>query len=351
MASGGISAFLTHKMKGWARRWGLVDRPREAGDERSSLPLGGGVAIFFTTTFLLLAALGGLEWVSRFFPERMPEELLLYLPGVRSRIPMLLCVLLGGACVFGLGLVDDRWGLGPVPKILVVTGVAVFLSFNDIRLSFFVSSFGVGMVITVGWVLLVTNAFNLLDNMDGLSAGVAMIAGFLMLGASLQTGHLFVAAYLVVFIGAVFGFLIHNLAPASIFMGDAGSLYVGYTISVLVILSTFYEPAYPVYPIVLPLIILAVPLYDTLSVIVIRFREGRAIFRGDKCHLSHRLVAMGMGVREAVLTIYLLTLSCGLVGLMLYRTDDVGAVIVAAQVILILSVLALLEQTGRRSRR
>jgi len=195
------------------------------------------------------------------------------------------------------------------------------------------------------------NSFNMLDNMDALSGGVAaiiclMLATTLVLNPDTAQGQpqLFVAAMLSVMLGALLGFLKHNWPPATIFMGDAGSYFVGYWIAIASLLST-YSGARGMTPhaVLAPLCVLAIPLYDMISVIWIRIREGRSPFQADKRHFSHRLVELGMTKKQAVVTIYLATITCSLGALLLPRTDFWGAWIVVAIVLCMLSLVGVLE--------
>jgi UDP-GlcNAc:undecaprenyl-phosphate GlcNAc-1-phosphate transferase len=206
-------------------------------------------------------------------------------------------------------------------------------------------------LMSVLWIVALINSFNMLDNMDGLSGGVAAIAAsILALMLILQPDpvtrqpQLFVAAMLLVLVGSLLGFLKHNWPPASIFMGDAGSYLVGYWIAIATLLTTYtgYQGQTP-HAILAPLCVLAIPLYDMCSVIWIRLREGRSPFEGDKRHFSHRLVDLGLSKKSAVLTIYLATLTCGLGALLLNRTDIVGAGVVVLMVAAVISLIAILE--------
>jgi UDP-GlcNAc:undecaprenyl-phosphate GlcNAc-1-phosphate transferase len=195
------------------------------------------------------------------------------------------------------------------------------------------------------------NSFNMLDNMDALSGGVAaiicgMFAMMLIVNPDPVQGQpqLFVAAMLLVLLGSLLGFLKHNWPPATIFMGDAGSYFVGYWIAIGSLLST-YAGAKGLTPhaVLAPLCVLAIPLYDMVSVIWIRVREGRSPFQADKRHFSHRLVDLGMTKKQAVVTIYLATITCSLGALLLPRTDIWGAAIVVAIVLCMLALVGVLE--------
>jgi len=152
-------------------------------------------------------------------------------------------------------------------------------------------------------------------------------------------------------VGALGGFLVFNFPPASIFMGDCGSTVVGYMLAVISIKATFYMEGRPFFPVVVPLLILSVPIFDTLSVVVIRLEQGRSPFAGDHNHFSHRLVALGMSRRLAVLTIYLVAAAVGLGATILYHTaGDTATLIVLIQATVVFMVIGLLERAGRRKR-
>jgi len=195
------------------------------------------------------------------------------------------------------------------------------------------------------------NSFNMLDNMDALSAGVAAIICMMMSlmllitpDSSLGQPQWFIAAMLMILTGALLGFLRHNWPPASIFMGDAGSYFVGYWIAIASLLSTYTgSKGGTPHAVLAPICLLAIPLYDMLSVIWIRIREGRSPFQADKRHFSHRLVDLGMTKKQAVVTIYLATITCSLGALLLPRTDVWGALIVVSIVLCMLALVGVLE--------
>ena len=154
---------------------------------------------------------------------------------------------------------------------------------------------------TVLWVVGLTNSFNMLDNMDGLAASVGLIVALLFCGAQIAVGSLFVPAVMLVVAGALAGFLVHNHSPARLFMGDAGSNFLGFLLGALTVAGTFTrdDPSHTFSPygVLAPLLVMAVPLYDMTSVILIRLSEGRSPFLGDRRHFSHRLVARGLTPR------------------------------------------------------
>jgi len=166
---------------------------------------------------------------------------------------------------------------------------------------------------------------------------------------ALSIGQLFVAATLAIFIGSVLGFLVWNFPPSKIFMGDSGSLVVGFILAVLTVRTTFLQPGESFgagwYAVFAPLVVLAVPLYDLIVVSLIRLSRGKSPFQGDTNHFSHRLVARGMSRRTAVLTIYLVTAATSVAAILLPQvTSTFGAMLIFAQTLLVLGVVLLLEQ-------
>jgi UDP-GlcNAc:undecaprenyl-phosphate GlcNAc-1-phosphate transferase len=200
--------------------------------------------------------------------------------------------------------------------------------------------------------LVIVNSLNFLDNMDGLAAGVTMVAACALLSAAVSVGQLFVSGWLCLLIGATLGFLLFNFPPARIFMGDAGSMVLGYMLAVLTMLITYYNPARSetvMYGLLAPLMVLVVPLYDFLSVLTIRIREKRNPMVGDTRHFSHRLVRKGMSPRAAILTIWLCTAVTGIAAVLLPQVNNIGAALLSAQTIGVLGVIAMLESVEKRA--
>jgi UDP-GlcNAc:undecaprenyl-phosphate GlcNAc-1-phosphate transferase len=160
---------------------------------------------------------------------------------------------------------------------------------------------------------------------------------------------LFVGGFLLVLSGGLLGFLWHNRPVAKLFMGDAGSYFVGFCIAVTTLLATYasYGEAGQ-HAVLAPLCVMAVPLYDMVTVLWIRVREGRSPFQADKSHFSHRLVDLGLTKGQAVLTIYLTTATCGLGALLLPRVALVGTIVVVLMIVCVLALIAILEAAPRR---
>lgn len=347
---------LVRVARSWARRVGFVDRPNVRKFHREPTPYGGGLAIWAAVWSVVGAGLVCAGWVERDAPPWIPPELARHAAGVVSRVGQLGVIFAGSVVLLVVGYVDDRRGMGPLAKLVAQLVVALGVALGGVRVTGFLPWPALHVLVTVAWIVVVTNALNLLDNMDGLSSGVAAIATLALTLAALASGQWFVAAFGLVLAGALLGFLWHNFPPATIFMGDTGSLNVGYLLAVLTIQGTYYAPSAGAgalggaHAVLLPLVVLAIPLFDTTSVILLRLRLGKPIYIGDTNHVSHRLVRMGMSPRRAVLSIYLMSLCTGIGAVLLPRVDGQGACLVGLQVLLMLLLVAQLEGEARRHR-
>jgi len=341
-----LSFVLCGLARRWAPRFGLIDSPGGRKAHFAPTPLGGGVAIWLAIVAVLgLAALA--LWVGA---RAMPQELALYVAGLWDRSGELLGILALATAVMLMGLFDDRSSLHWQFRLAVQFLMATILVAAGVRITLFApTSFRyITWFLTVVWIVGLTNAFNFLDNMDGLAGGVGLIAALLFACAQILVGSLFVPAVLFVVVGALGGFLVHNRYPAKLFMGDAGSNFLGFLLGCLTVAGTFTRPGYSPYSVLTPLLVMAVPLYDTASVVLIRLREGRSPFQPDRRHFSHRLVDRGLTPPRAVWTIYLVTLACGLGALLLHQIDALGAWVVVAQTVCLLGVVAVLEVSAPR---
>jgi UDP-GlcNAc:undecaprenyl-phosphate/decaprenyl-phosphate GlcNAc-1-phosphate transferase len=335
---------LTLLMRRVALRLDFVDKPGGRKAHAKVTPLLGGVAIFWAVSLPLLAV----AVAAHVYTPPVDSGLRHLLGGVASQTPLLLTIL---GCLAGmhvLGLVDDRRALGPYVKLAAQVGITALLVLTtDLRI---LTALGpvASAGLTILWIVAITNAFNFLDNMDGLSAGIAAVASAAFLITALTIGQLFIAAALALILGACLGFLCFNFAPASIFMGDSGSLVLGFLLAVLTVRTTFLPPGEDVvsrwYTLFAPVIVLAVPLYDLVVVSVLRLMRGRSPFQGDTNHFSHRLVRRGMSRRGAVLCIYLITGTTALAAAVLPHVHStLPAVLLFGQTLLILAVIGILE--------
>ena len=347
---------LTWLCRRAAVRLGQVDRPGERKLHERPIPVTGGIAIFWATALPVLGAIAAAWWLPSAAWDSLVASASEQLPGVRAQTGMAL-TLIGGLFLLHLtGLVDDRRNLGPFLKLFIQVAVALALAGPfEVRLLTLLG-LPVSVAVTVLWFVAITNAFNFLDNMDGLAAGVATVCGGILLACALISGQWFVAAVLALLIGALLGFLAFNFPPASIFMGDGGSLVIGFLIAFCSVRVTYTQlgPHAPAdshwWAVLTPLVVLAIPLYDLTSVTLIRLAQGKSPFVGDTQHFSHRLVQRGLTRPAAVFVIYACTLATGLGGILLTRASTGWqATLVAGQTVAILIVLALLERgTNRR---
>ena len=270
-----------------------------------------------------------------------------------NKIGQLLIVLLCVFVLFALGLWDDKKHLGPFFKLAVQFAVAIIAAaVADVRVEFFIESKIITVILSAVWIVLIINAFNFLDNMDGLAAGIAVIASCILFTAAALSAQVFVGGLAIVFIGILLGFLVFNFPPAKIFMGDAGSLVVGFFVALLTLRTTYYQEAQSGqwYSVFMPLVVMAVPLYDFISVTVLRISQGKSPFVGDTQHFSHRLKKHGLTDTQTVLTLYLATLCTGLGATFLYHVNLAGAILIFSQTFMILAIIAILETAAKNDK-
>ena len=280
------------------RKHGWVSKPRADRWHKSTPAFFGGVPLFAGFAALSIA----------FIP--WSNYLLWRLIGIAS-------------LMFVLGLVDDIYHLTPARKFagqLLAAGLLIFVGV----VYPLCGSMTVNIVVSVLWLVGITNAFNLLDNMDGLSAGIALIsAGYLVVFFAIG-GYRDQAVIVALSAGAIAGFLVFNFSPARIFMGDSGSLFIGFVLGATSILDVTHVAGVPVF-VLAPVTVLAIPIFDTLFVSVTRRLRGQAISEGGTDHSSHRLVRLGLRERRAVLLLYALSAGSGAVALLTRHSSSAGA--------------------------
>jgi UDP-GlcNAc:undecaprenyl-phosphate GlcNAc-1-phosphate transferase len=346
-----LALLLTPLFKQLSIQWGFIDQPdQERKIHTESMPLLGGAAVFcafaVNVVFNYLVVLPFASTVNLPFIE-MPD-VKMYLEGAFSVWPKLLVIVVGGGLMVALGMYDDKYELSAPKKFAAQIVIALLVACAGIRLTLFIHNAVVSYALTVLWIVAITNAMNFLDNMDGLCAGVGLICAALFgLIAGIQH-EFFVCLLAVALTGALIGFLPHNFKPASIFLGDAGSHFVGYMLAVLPICVTFYRHGTTptLLPVLIPLLVLAVPLFDLVMVMWIRLRHRQPVYQGDVNHLSHRLVRLGLPQSWAVTLIYLITLTLGLGATILLWSEMTAALVVIVQALCILAIVTLLERLG-----
>lgn len=287
----GLSLLLTPLLRKLAVKYGQLDKPTDIKTHKVPTPLFGGAAIFIAFSASLLAI--------RFctsFPTGTLRDL---------RI-----ILFGGAGMFLLGLVDDMMkprGLGVRVKFVVQFAIAIIVVYCGLRIRFLQPQY-VSAGLSIIWIVGVSNAFNLIDIMDGLSAGQAALAAFGFLLIAFPSESIYVNFASASLAGAAIGFLPYNFSKKyKIFMGDSGSLFCGFVLA-LIAMGTKYSNVNPL-GVYAPLFILAVPIYDTLFVSVLRLRRGHSPFMGSKDHFALRLEKLGFSRRRVVWLASLVTMS------------------------------------------
>ena len=301
-----LAVSSTPLVRSLAFRAGVLAKPGGYRIHPRPIPMLGGLAIY--GAFLIALFL----FADRFF------------------IPQLVGIFVGATWVSFLGLWDDRAGLPAWVKltgqifgglILIVTGVNVDLFHISI----------LDAAITLFWVVGITNAMNLLDNMDGLSGGVAAVAASFFLLISALNGQFLVGSLSAAILGASLGFLIYNFNPATIFMGDAGSLFLGFVLAAVGIKLRF--PSAYIFTWFIPIMVLGLPIFDTTLVVISRLRRGlNPLTHPGNDHISHRLVARGMSKREAVLTLYLVAGILGVLAMFCAQAGNVENYLILAGV-------------------
>jgi UDP-GlcNAc:undecaprenyl-phosphate GlcNAc-1-phosphate transferase len=279
-----------------AIRWGFMDLPSARKVHTHPVPRLGGVAIYLGCIIALVAF------------------------GHQFYVAQVVSMLVGATLVSFLGVWDDRHGLRPLFKLAGQTLAAGILYLSGVQVGFLHHPV-LNIAATLLWVVGITNAMNLLDNMDGLSGGVATVACIFFFLLAVMSGQYLVASLAAALLGACVGFLYYNLNPASIFMGDSGSLFIGFMLAALGIKLRFPDNvAFVTW--MIPVVVLGLPIFDTTLVVISRLRRGlNPLTSPGKDHVSHRLVLMGASQREAVLILYLVCCALGVIAMFLTQAS------------------------------
>ena len=301
----GLSATpLAQRVAPW---FGMVDTPSARKAHPRPMPLLGGVAIYLATMAALLIF------------------------GQQQEVTQLAGILIGATLVSFCGLWDDRRPLAPFVKLVVQTTAALILYATGITINILPNPW-LNFAVTLVWVVGITNAFNLLDNMDGLSGGVSAVASLFFLVLAITSKQILVGSLAAALLGACVGFLVYNFNPARIFMGDSGSLFIGFILAAVGIKLRFPDHSTTV-TWMIPLLVLGVPIFDTTLVTLSRLRRGlNPLATPGHDHLSHRLAARGLTHREAVLTIYLLCGALGVAAMLLTQAEPSEAYLIGGAI-------------------
>src|SRR3954465_4324844 len=292
-ASLALSLALTPLVRALARRYGVVAKPRAERWHKKPRGLLGGVSIYLAVAL----------------------SFLLFVPHTREG-----WVVMGAStALFVVGLVDDFLHIKPYQKLIgQILGATAVVYFGLLLPWGWAAS--VGMALTIFWLIGITNAINLLDNMDGLAAGVSAIAAVFIAAGFAANGQPTEAAMLAVFAAALVGFLVYNTNPASIFMGDCGSMFIGFFLASSPLINLAGGRSRAFLPVLaVPILVLFIPIFDTTFVTILRKLSGRAASQGGRDHTSHRLVALGTSERHAVWLLYGLAALSGILALLVQK--------------------------------
>jgi UDP-GlcNAc:undecaprenyl-phosphate GlcNAc-1-phosphate transferase len=293
----GLSAIFCAVFRRYGGRFGYVANPEQDRWHRTATPLGGGIAIYLSFLIVISLTFG---------------------IGSLSQQPYM-ALLISASGIFLLGLLDDFRKFRPQTKLLwQILAASFFISFGfSLQLTPWNT---LNFFLTLFWIVGIMNAFNLLDNMDGMAAGIALIALFFRFLIFVIDGNAQSSILCLIMMGALMGFLFFNFPRASIFMGDAGSLFIGFFTSTVVMTGGYPYTKAVVSVLLLPVLILLIPIFDTALVTISRMLSRRPIYLGGKDHLSHRLVAVGLSERKAVLLMYSISIISGSIAFVLYQT-------------------------------
>lgn len=292
---------------------GAMDAPDQRKVHKNPIPRMGGLAIYLG--FLLAVLVIGLG-TAEFYLSRE-----------------IVGLLVGGTCILMLGIIDDLIQLSAKVKLLGQICSALMLVLFDIRIDWLSNPFGdmiyldyLSVPLTVLWIVSMTNTVNLIDGLDGLAAGVSTIAATTILLVALQQNFIAVAILTAALAGSALGFLQHNFNPAKIFMGDTGSMFLGYMLAAISVIGTVKSAA--TIALVVPIVALGLPIMDTAFAIIRRYSNGKPIFKPDKGHLHHRLLEMGLTQRQAVLLMYVISGCLGLSAIAVTEVTRGSAVVI-----------------------
>ena len=353
-----ISAPLVWWLVRWGRRASMLDSAGSGGHQKvlRAIPNIGGIAIFIGAMLPVAAGLIFLCFTITPISPDEPSTMSALNGRILGQMGTWVAIIASCFILHVVGVVDDRRALPASLKLfLQFLMAALLVLLFDVRLLHVLDDLGVvGWILscslTMLWLVVITNAFNFLDNMDGLAAGVGTIVATVLMIATIINNQYFIAFSLALLVGAQLGFLLFNFPPARIFMGDGGSMVIGWLLAIATVRTTFVDTAdtdYALgtawYGVFMPLVVLAVPLYDFTSVVLIRTLQGRSPFVGDQQHFSHRLVQRGLTPRRAVLVICAITVATGVNGIVLGSVAPAMATLLVIATLVLLGGLALLE--------
>lgn len=311
-----VSLVMTPIVIRLAKKFGFLDIPKDARRMHNKpIPLSGGVAMYVAIMIGMIVFL------------KLNRELI--------------CVMIGATLILISGLIDDKTDMSPKMKLLFQLTAALLLIVGNVRVEFFTNPFPIGetviflgvlsIPITIFWIVGITNTVNLIDGMDGLAAGVSLICSISLMLIANKFGYDNMAIIAALLVGACAGFLPYNFNPAKIFMGDTGALFLGFMLSYISVEGIMKSAA--ALTIIVPVLILGVPVFDTTFAMIRRKLSGKKIMQADKGHLHHRLLALGLTQKQTVLTLYVISIIFGLLAIVVAEVDAKTGLFISALVI------------------
>lgn len=318
----GVALLITPGVILLAAKTGAMDAPDARKVHKKPIPRIGGIGIYAAFMVAMLSVLSFVDVTAE----------------VKTEI---IGLMVGGSLIVLVGVIDDYKNLPAKVKLVgQIIAAAVLVIAFDVRIDFITDPFGdyiytewLAVPLTIFWIVGITNTVNLIDGLDGLAAGVATIAAVTIMMVALQQSIMLVAVLTAALAGAAFGFLYYNFNPARIFMGDSGSMFLGFMLAGISVIGAVKSAA--TIALIVPILALGLPILDTTFAIVRRYRGGVPIFKPDKGHLHHRLLDLGFTQRQAVLLMYVISALLGLSAVALTEVSNQLAIIIVCVVVVV----------------
>ena len=327
-----LSYFLTFLFIQLSRQFDLLDYPAGRKNHKKPTPFLGGLSIFISFWVVVFGGLVAASFVS----TTVTHQILKFSPKLAG-------IFAGSAIILIVGLLDDKFRWSPLRKLAGQVLAAGILMSLGLTINLIESLGFLGYVGTFLWIILIINAFNFIDSLDGHCTGIALISSIMFFWMTQIMEQQMLALFLITFSGALIGFLPHNFKPAKIFLGDNGSHFIGYMMAAFTLLCRYQAPHSSFAVLFIPVLIFGVPIYDMMSVIIVRLSRGMAPWQGDRNHFAHRLVKIGMSEKVAVIFSYLVAFTIGHVAVLTTQVDLFGVILIGIIFLSIIGVIAFLE--------
>lgn len=332
-----VSYLLTFLFIAVSKRMDFLDYPEGRKNHKKPMPFLGGVSIFIAFWSVVFVGILAANALKVWGPvSSLPLDIL-------RLTPKLIGVFVGSLIILIVGLLDDKFRWSPRRKLAGQVLAAGILMSLGLTINLLEGLGPVGYLITFVWILLIMNAFNFIDSLDGHCTGIALISSIMFFWMAQIMEQPTVSVFLITFCGALIGFFPHNFKPAKIFLGDNGSLFIGYLMASFTLLCRYQAPESNLSVFFIPVLIFGVPIYDTLSVIAVRMVRGTRPWEGDRNHFAHRLVKMGMSDRVAVIFSYFIAFTIGHIAILTTQVELFGAILIGIIFTSIIGVIAFLE--------